>query len=323
MESIDFIIILLFFVVFGLGIFLVFLVFIPDTTVYEANKNSEQNFKDESLKLSERVFGSVQQFYPNIRFPEKEITYALDPACDTKKEENIITAFSILSAKTVLKFIPEMGKKEPRIRVLCSDISPNSDKRGHFVAGEGGPSELVNVSEYYVILESKISLYRTDSCSEPKVALHEILHALGFNHTSDSQSIMYPISFCNQQLDESIIQEINRLYSVPSYPDLTIDSVNVNRVGSYLMFQINVSNVGFYPVYEANVSVYENGKFIKSFSLTDYPLPIGSTKILSVKNLKVSKDSTNFEFFVESYNPRSEIRVDNNRMEVVLEKNVK
>ena len=290
--------------------------------MYEGRGAFVPNSEGKTPEIS-RPFGAVEQFYPNIRFPESEITYALDPACDKKKEENILSAFSLLSSKTVLRFSPLLLGKEPRIRVLCSDIAPNSDERGHFVAGEGGPSELINVSAFYVILESKISLYRVDRCPEPKIALHELLHALGFNHTSDPESIMYLVSSCTQQLDESIVQEINRLYAIPSVPDLSLDAVSVNRIGGFLSFQANVSNRGFMPVISANLSVYEQGTFLSSFTLADNGLPLGATKILTVKNLKVSKSSTEFEFVVEIYNPTQEIRIDNNRLGVSLEKNLR
>ena len=200
MSILDFIILLLVFVVLGLGIFLFFLVTTSDTTVYEGYGSRKAEVPQEQ-ELSDQSYVPVRQFYPNIRFPESELTYSLDEACDRKKEENILTAFSILSSRTVLRFSPVAEGKTPRIRVLCSEVAPAPDQSRHFVAGEGGPNELINISSFYIILQSKISLYRSDRCSEPKIAIHELLHALGFNHTSDPQSIMFPVSSCNQYLN--------------------------------------------------------------------------------------------------------------------------
>lgn len=314
MKLLDFAILALFFIVVGLGAFIAFLI-TNDVEVYEGMGTISQDTKG---TISQSM--GAEQFYPNIRFPDTEISYYLDPACDNKKQKNILTAFSIIASKTYLNFYPSPEGEEPRIKVLCSNFVPGTDEKGHFVAGEGGPSELINVSNYYVILESKISLYRADKCPTPQIALHELLHALGFNHSSDPKSVMYPVSSCDQEVDESILQEVNRLYSISSSPDLVIDSISASRVGNMLSFQANVSNKGFKIVQSANISVYNEGKFIRSFSLTEYPLPIGTTKILTVRNLKVPRDAGKFEFYVEMYLPSSEISLDNNRLEVALER---
>ncbi|MEK6825675.1 MAG: matrixin family metalloprotease [Nanoarchaeota archaeon] len=319
MKVLDLIILLLFFVVIGLGAFLVFLVTAPDTTVYEGYESRAPEYIQGS-DFSEKSFSPVQQFYPNIRFPDSELTYVLDPACDRKKEENILGAFSLLSSRTILRFSPALEGKTPSIRVLCSEVAPAPDQSRHFVAGEGGPNELINISSFYIILQSKISLYRSDRCSQPKIALHELLHALGFNHTSDPESIMYPVSSCSQQLDESIIDEINRLYRIPSAPDLVLDAVSVSRIGNTLSFAANVSNRGFVSVLSANLSVYSGGTFLKSFSLTENGLPIGAMRLLHVKNMQVPKDAILFSFVVEQYIPSREIHNDNNRLEVALDK---
>ncbi|MBM3232574.1 hypothetical protein FJZ18_00185 [Candidatus Pacearchaeota archaeon] len=129
-----------------------------------------------------------------------------------------------------------------------------------------------------------------------------------------------PVSSCDQEIDGSILQEINRLYSIPSAPDLVIDSVSVSRVGNMLSFQANVSNRGLKTTKSANISVYNEGKFLRSFSLTEFPLILETTKILTVRNLGVPRGSDTFEFYVESFDPVSEIRVDNNRLEVTLQR---
>jgi hypothetical protein len=315
MKFLDFAILFLFFIALSLGIFIAFII-TSDDSVYEGLSTTKQN----TLSFPDSQSFEVQQFYPNIRFPERDISYALDPSCDGKKEASMLTAFSIISSKTVLRFSLLQDGKQPRIRILCSDIAPEADEKRHFVAGEGGPSELVNVSNFHVIMESKISLYRVDKCPAPQIALHELLHALGFNHTSNPESIMYPVSSCDQEIDESVLQEINRLYSIPSAPDLVVDSVSASRVGNMLSFQANISNRGLKTTKSANLSIYSEGKFLKSFSLTEFPLLLGTTKILTVRNLGVSRSSDTFEFYVESFDPDSEIRVDNNRLEITLQR---
>ena len=111
----------------------------------------------------------------------------------------------------------------------CSDITPEPTQKDHFVAGEGGPTLVINTTVYAIILEGKIALYRHEICDEPQIALHELLHALGFDHNSNSKSIMYPITNCAQELDDYIVQTINQLYSVPSRGDLLIEEIDANK----------------------------------------------------------------------------------------------
>jgi len=83
------------------------------------------------------------QFYPNMRFPSKYISYKIYECSDeqTNKMEN---AFLILENYSILEFYPVKDNEE--ISVSC-----NNEKRtiGKFIiAGEGGPTEIISSGNF-------------------------------------------------------------------------------------------------------------------------------------------------------------------------------
>ena len=49
---------------------------------------------------------SGMQFYDNLRFSDKEISYKIYDECTLKKKQDAEDAFDILSEKTILNFYP-------------------------------------------------------------------------------------------------------------------------------------------------------------------------------------------------------------------------
>jgi hypothetical protein len=223
-------------------------------------------------------------------------------------------AFSILEQRTVLEFYES---NSPEIDILCSELAPKPEDRSHFVAGEGGPTEIINTSVYYVIFSGKVSLFRDEKCSTPHIALHEILHALGFDHSSDKGSIMYPVTDCDQTLDNYIVDEINRLYEIPSYSDLGIQDIRADKSGIYLGFHIEVANYGFRDAKNVALKVYSQGELVKEFDLED--IPVGTRKFLDVKNTRVSKSANEIRFLVTTSPEEDELSYENNEAILQLE----
>lgn len=253
------------------------------------------------------------QFYPNMRYKSSRISYWIEPRCDSEKEKNMIEAFAILSDKTILNFYAA-SKEDAEISVLCSKIAPEPEEEGHFIAGEGGPSRIINTSVYSVILTGRIALYRGDKCDKPQVALHELLHALGFDHRSDKTSIMYPITSCDLKLDDSIVNEINSLYSVPAEPDLAIGRVTANKTGRYLNFGITLVNYGLADMDKVVLKVIFDGKEIKEVNMGN--MTIGIIKTLNVENLKLPSGGDGLTFEVRG--DKNELSTTNNHVHLVL-----
>lgn len=255
-----------------------------------------------------------KQFYPNMRYPDRNISYRLESFCTLAKFEDIERAFQILGQKTMLTFYST--RENPEIEVFCSGVpqEENAMKKGYFIAGEGGPTEVINASAYSVILRGKIALYKDEKCDEPKVALHEILHALGFDHLNNTGSIMNPISECNQQIDVYIINEINKLYSIGSAPDLLIERASGDKKGRYLNFNITIANYGLKIARDVNLEVYADSSKVSNFSMEN--LDVGTKKTLSVGNLAVPIETAKIGFVVYSPIDNKELNIENNRAEI-------
>ncbi len=251
------------------------------------------------------------QFYNNMRYPDRTITYTIAPECNFKKQEDIAGAFAALESKTVLKFIQSNGGE---INFLCSNVAASPDEAGHFIAGEGGPSKIVDAGRFSVILSGKISLYRPEKCQTPQVAIHEILHSLGFDHNGNKKSILYPITECDQEIDQYLIDNINTLYAFDSKSDLVVTSAQASKSGAYLDFVANVSNQGLKDSPGADLLVFANGKQIDKFAIGKMGIGIVST--LKVSNIALGGNPDKIEFVVES--SEEELSKDNNRVEISL-----
>jgi len=170
------------------------------------------------------------QFYPNMRYPNPKISYQIYD-CPLQKEDNMEWAFEILSDMSILSFYPVNYNEE--ISVTCD--SKNKIEEGLFIAGEGGPTNISKAGKFNVIFHGGILLIRESKCEKPNIAIHELLHSLGFNHSSNPNNIMYYISGCGQTIGEDIPELINELYSIPSYPDLSFENVSAVMHGRYFL----------------------------------------------------------------------------------------
>ncbi len=264
----------------------------------------------------EADYSSVsKQFYDNMRYKDKRISYHIFNSCDQARKDSMVEAFSKIEEMTILDFYPSQANAE--IIVLCSDIAPEASEEGHFVAGEGGPSEVLNSTLYSVILKGKISLFREDRCDGAKIATHELFHALGFDHNNNPKSILYPTLDCDQEIEPQLITDLNNLYLVESLPELSIYTVAATKSGRYLNFDIEVINRGLIDATGAKLGIYADDNFVKSFDLGE--ISIGARKILNVENLKVPSSAKRISFFIDYDNLIPEIAETNNEAELVLD----
>lgn len=236
---------------------------------------------------------SSVQFYPNMRFQSKEISYEIDESCGDDMRPDIEEAFRILDAKTIMSFVEKTGLVD--ILVKCDTSAPELAEKNHVIAGAAKPNNIVNATKFFVIENSSVTMYKEESCNVPLVSIHELLHAIGFDHNNDEKSIMYPLVNCDQEIDSEIINEINRIYSFESLPDLVISKLVSNSSGRYINFEIEVANQGLKDSVKNTLEIVSEGEVDKSYDLG--VIEIGKKKILLVQNLKV-EDNKNVEFRV-------------------------
>ncbi len=249
----------------------------------------------------------LMQFYENMRFPENKISYSISDACSIKKKYDMRWAFNIIENKTILEFyeLGEMGQ----IIVDCDN--KNRIENGLFIAGEGGPTNITKGENFNVILNGQILLIKESECERPNVAVHELLHVLGFNHSDNPNNIMYPISKCTQILGDEIPSEIDRLYSVSSLPDLMMRDVSAKMHGRYLDLNISIFNDGLRKAEKSKLIIYADDKKIKQFELNE--LNIGTGINMKLTNLLLTKIKIE-KLNISLESDMTELSLENNRL---------
>lgn len=270
----------------------------------------------DNLTGGSQIYSNYSQFYPNMRYQNRNISYWIEPSCGETKTNGILRALEMLSANTSLRFYPT--DKNAEIKYLCSKTSPSPEKETHYIAGEGGPIEIINASAYSIILTGEVALYKSEKCDEPKVTMHETLHALGFNHNKDPKSIMYHLTSCDQEMDEYLIRDINNLYVAETLPDLAIERVIANKTDGYLNFNIVVSNIGLKGAEGAVLKVYSDGSQIKEFNLG--AIGLGTKKSLAATGIRMplSISSDEARFVVQMDEGQREISTANNEVKLIV-----
>ncbi len=249
------------------------------------------------------------QYYNNLRFKEPTISYEINETCSQAQVTNTLQAFAILQNQTSLRF---QNSPKAEIKIQCD----NKEVRifGKQIKGEGGPGQIFTTLNYNIILDSKINLFQKEVCDTPNLALHETLHALGFSHSDDKTSILYPESDCTQFLRQETIDKLNELYKTPPFADLTIQNLTIEKSGSRYNINAQVINLGLESSEEATLSLISNNRQIAEYKIGEFPAGTGKTVTI---NKLPSQQNNQLTLKIETQS--EEISKDNN--EEVLELN--
>ncbi len=267
------------FIIFAVaGMFFYFLPFQTTEFIPKILENRNYNFS---------VSGDAgMQFYDNMRYPSKIISYRID-GCNLQKADDMKTAFDLLQSETNLSFHPVI--MDEYISVTCDERVKIEEN--YFIAGEGGPTNITKTNNFNVILHGAILLLKNSDCERPNVALHELLHALGFDHSKNPNNVMYNISKCDQTLGDDIPNAINKLYSVPTYADLSFENASASMSGRYLDLNITIRNDGLQDAGKSKLIIYANNESVKEVDID--PIKIGEGLIISFKNIFVTQFNVN------------------------------
>lgn len=256
----------------------------------------------------------VEQFYPNLRFNHNNISYFINSDCSNRKMQGVLNAFSILENETKIISFYSVYESNADILIECTD-KDNQKEQNVFIAGEGGPTKILNLSFYPVILSGKILLYNESLCDYPVTELHELLHVFGFDHINDSKKIMFPYVDCKQKLNPELISIIHDLYSIKPLAELYFTNVSAIKTGIYLNFSLEIKNDGMINAKNVALEVYSESNKVDSFDLRD--IDFGSGKQFEVSNLKLpSRNTNNIEFRI--FYPQEEYNKQNNIIELEI-----
>ena len=252
------------------------------------------------------------QFYQNMRFESKHISYKIHN-CTIAKTENMRDAFDIVENLTILQFNPAADNED--LTITCDERE--KFEGGMFIAGEGGPTRIIQSGMYSVITHGKILLIRASKCERPNIALHELFHALGFTHSTNPNNVMYNFTNCKQTIGDDIPDLINDLYSVPSHPDLIIENASAYMHGRYLDLNISVRNVGLGESVKSLVNVKMGDSIVREVEVD--PLTVGIGQVITIRNIRVWKLSIEYIEMGIEY-PHVELDKTNNKLNLVLKK---
>ncbi len=259
-----------------ISLLLVFYLFAPfETTEFEMKSNNYNFSLNNSLSKN-------MQFYENMRYSDKEISYKIYD-CPLQKKGDMREAFEIISNLTILDFYPVISEEE--ISITCD--SKNKMEGSLFIAGEGGPTNITNSGFFNVIFHGKILLIKQSECERPNIAIHELLHTLGFDHSSNANNIMYYLSKCGQVIGQDQIDLMNEVYSVPSLPDLVFENVSAIMHGRYLDINMTILNHGLKNSEEFMALIYADEELVKKIDFD--VLKIGYGKKIMLTNLWVNQ----------------------------------
>jgi hypothetical protein len=261
-------------------------------------------------------YGVISVFEENLRFNHNDISYFISEPCSKKQRDAMVDAFRIFSEKMEIITFHEGIESRADILVGCSEnFIPMGENL--FAAGEGGPSKIINSTQFNLIQEGKISIYEEPRCEYPIVEIHELGHVFGFDHSPNPDSAMYNISGCNQRITQDMIRIIKNLYSIEPLANAKITSLSATKKGKYLDFNVSITNDGLVTIENTSLVILGGGRVIDDISLGE--VKVGYERTVLVKNLKLHSSSIkDIDFVIDKENKIRELNEVDNRVQMTV-----
>lgn len=278
----------------------------------------------QDLPPATNTSSTLVQFAPNMRFADSRLSYYLQSECTPSQIASVGEAFSILSERTqVLSFYRTASVwTDADIIIKCSEqskeLDSESENKRTFIAGEGGPTQFLELSPYSLIKQGEVQLFSSKyiaQCDEPLVEIHELLHVFGYDHITDKSSILYPYLDCKQELKENIVADLIKIYSEPAKAEVLVANVSASKAGAYLDFYIEIKNTGLIDATDISLDIFADNKLIKTYPIEK--LSPGLLRSLALTNLGLpSSRVSSIRFVVKT--PVLEYSTANNVVEMVV-----
>ncbi len=313
MKFSDFILLILFLVIFSISFYL-----FKSSFNFE-EKNFEAFFKKEPIEVN--ASSNLVQFVPNMRFSKNNISFFIEEDCSKEKSSRVREAFKILEEETKVIFFYEIKNDSADILVFCSqkEAEKKEGEKKIFILGEGGPRKFLNLTPYPLIIQGEVSLFLKKeevNCEMPLVELHEILHVFGYDHINDKKSILYPYLNCEQKLTQEVIDDLINLYSQKAKAEISIVNISATKKGNYLNFFIEITNTGLVRAENVSFEIYSEKERINNYSL-EYLEP-GYSRKFYVENFFLKSPKVKKLLF-KVFSEKEEYSINNNEVELFLE----
>jgi len=226
------------------------------------------------------------------------------------KDINYATRIWSLETSNLVVFNEMKNKDEASLVINCISGYINQTEENVYIIGLAGIKSFYEVNNFSIITEAEILLSSTlADCVKPVRILHEIGHILGFNHTDDTSSIMYPEESCTQKFTPEIVDTIRELYKC-SLPDLYFSEAKATWSKEKLNLEIYISNRGTKISEPVDLSIETNNTLIYKGKLD--PIPPGKILTIKVEDIKVRNKPENISIIIDPYLNLQEIDKNNN-----------
>ena len=207
----------------------------------------------------------------------------------------------------------------PNLKEKATDTLGNTDLK------------FINISQFGIIQNATIELLtksesrQLNSKDMTNLALHEIGHAIGLQHTNEDD-IMNPTltipSNAVKEISTDNTNNLQELYKSPAKPDLRIVGVNATkatftRFGQnyfYLNISVEIQNVGLVDAKSFNVQLRTDSLVVNEASQAG--LEIGNILNVFHGNLRVDRNFTSVHVGIDTQNAIDELNETNNFVEI-------
>lgn len=191
--------------------------------------------------------------------------------------------------------------------------------------------KFINTSQFGIIQNATIQLLsksesrQLSSIDMANLALHEIGHTIGLQHTNEDD-IMNPVlvipSKTVKEISSSDIKNLQELYKVPAKADLRIAEINATkstfkRFGQnyfYLNLSIDLQNIGL--VTAKNFTIKLDADNVVVNELEQAELEPGKILTLFQGNLRIDRNFTSLQVNIDPENLIDELNETNNFVEI-------
>jgi len=267
-----------------------------------------------------KTYESTPLLFPRIRWASMPLSvYVVAANCTADEAQEVLDAERIWAEKTngIVSFV-NSNSNDADVIVDCLK-DPSSIREGRRIirkVGEGGPSSVYDTGLFNLTTKGKIYLFTsTVGCDRPIIAIHEMGHVLGLDHSDNPDSVMYEYEECTQDITPEIVNTLQSLYSEPPKPDLYFSEASASQKNFYLFLNTTIKNEGLVASSPTIFSILVNGREVKTISLDSIKPAQGY--FYSLSNLFVSNEVTDLKLVIDPINKIDELSKTNNMISLI------